>query len=318
MTGPVCIIPARMASNRFPGKPLVPLLGLALVLHVYERCRLYEEFSDVVIIENEVNKGFTAANNQAIEIARSRYVLLLNADTIVIGNAITKTIDFADLHPECAVVGCRVLNPDRTLQRSCFLYPSLLNNLLAATYLYKLFPRNRFFARERMGWFRFDQAREVETVCGCCSLVRTEAIQQVGVMDVAYVFYGDDPDWCYRFWQAGWKVMFTPDPEIIHYGGQATKKLADKFAVHHKFMFQLYGAKLMFIRKHRSGAEFVFACLVQACFFFWRVPYWLVIGALNAKVRRMSINRAKACLVGGCYCLVGWKWLLVKGKELAG
>jgi GT2 family glycosyltransferase len=108
------------------------------------------EFLEVRIIENERNEGFIRANNQAIGIAEGRYVLLLNSDTVVLDNAIAKAVKFADEHPDAAVVGCRVLNPDYTIQLTCFMYPSLLNMFLAATYLYKIFPKSRFFGRLRM------------------------------------------------------------------------------------------------------------------------------------------------------------------------
>jgi len=128
---------------------------------------------------------------------------VLNSDTIVLENAIAKTVRFADSHPDAAVVGCRVLNRDGTLQRSCFMHPSLANGFLSATYLYKMFPRNRFFGRQHMTWWDFDSAREVEAVCGCFSLVRMSAIAKVGVMDETYFVYGDDNDWCFRFRKAG-------------------------------------------------------------------------------------------------------------------
>lgn len=274
------------------------------------------EFPDVRIIENKENRGFTVANNQAIETVESRYVLLLNNDTIIQDDAIMKTVDFADSHPEAAVVGCRVLNPDRTLQRSCFLYPSLLNSFLAATYLYKMFPRSRFFGRERMGWFEFDEVREVATVAGCYSLVRTEAIDQVGLMDDAYFFYGDDPDWCYRFRQSGWRIMFTPEPEIIHYGGQSTKDVAEDFTHNDKLLLHLYGAKLLFMKQHRSALEFVFACLLQAAFFLLRAPCWLFAGLLSHRRRGPSMQRARTYFAGAIYCLVDWKKLLLDRVEL--
>jgi len=138
-----------------------------------------EEFPGVRIIENKENKGFIKANNQGIEVSEGRYVLLLNSDTVVLDNAIEKTIVFADANADAAVFGCRVLNPDRSLQRTCFLYPSVLNMFLSATYLYKIFPRSKYFGRERMTWWDFDSVREVETVCGCFSLVRKEAVEQV-------------------------------------------------------------------------------------------------------------------------------------------
>ncbi|MBW2214930.1 MAG: glycosyltransferase family 2 protein, partial [Deltaproteobacteria bacterium] len=75
------------------------------------------EFPEARTIANSENLGFIKANNQAIEVARGRYVLLLNSDTLVLDGAIQKTVAFADQHPDAAVVGCKVLNRDRTLQR---------------------------------------------------------------------------------------------------------------------------------------------------------------------------------------------------------
>ena len=264
-----------------------------------------KEFPEVRIIENEKNEGFIRANNQAIRVANGRYMLLLNSDTIVLDNAITKTVKFADAHPDAAVIGCRVLNRDRTLQRTCFMYPSILNAFLAATYLYKIFPKSRFFGRERMTWWTFDEPRDVEVVCGCYSLARKKAIEQVGMMDPKYFVYGDDPDWCYRFSKAGWRVMFTPSAEIIHYGGQNTRQMA------RKFRWQLLGSRLIFMKLHRSPWTFPLACLSTALFFFLRIPYWLLLGIRLGKNRKEAFETAGTCFYGGLFCLFDWKRLLM-------
>jgi len=271
-----------------------------------------KEFPQVKIIENEKNEGFIKANNQGIEIAQGRYVLLLNSDTIVLDNAIAKMIKFADAHPQAAVVGCKVLNPDRTLQRNCFMYPSPLNMFLSATYLYKIFPRNKFFGRERMTWWDFNSVREIETVCGSCSLVRKKAIDQVGLMDEMYFVYGDDPDWCYRFKKNGWKIMFTPDGQIIHYGGQTTRQMARKFRL------QLHGSELIFMKLHRSKLTFLFARFLTASFLILRVPYWLAVAALRKHKRKLSIQTTKTYLLGSFYCLADWKKLLMNKEAVEG
>lgn len=264
-----------------------------------------KEFPEVQIIQNPKNEGFIKANNQAIEIAEGRYVLLLNSDTVILDNAIAKTVRFADQHPEAAVIGCRVLNPDHSLQRNCFMYPSVLNLFLAAMYFYKIFPKSRFFGREHMTWWNFDDVREVQTVCGSFSLVRKEAINQVGPMDGTYFVYGDDPDWCYRFKKNGWKIMFTPGAQIIHYGGQTTKQLPREFKL------QLYGSTLTFMKLHRSKLSFLIVRFLIALFLFVRVPYWLVTGLLGKRQGRQSITTAKTYLIGSIYCIVGWKNLLM-------
>lgn len=263
------------------------------------------EFPDVKIIKNAENRGFIKANNQGIKVAQGRYVLLLNSDTIVLDNTIAKLVKFADVHPQAAVVGCRVLNLDRSLRNTCFMYPSLLNMFLAATYLYKVFPKSKFFGREYMTWWNYDDVREVETICGCFSLVRNEAIKQVGLMDEIYFVYGDDPDWCYRFSKYGWKIMFTPDGEIIHYGGQNTKQMA------RKFRWQLHGSQLIFMKLHRNRWEFPFARLLSASFLLMRVPYWLIRATFRKGERQKSFETAMTYLIGCFYCLADWKKLLM-------
>ena len=271
-----------------------------------------KEFSEVKIIENEENEGFIRANNQAIEIAEGRYVLLLNSDTIVLENAIAKVVKFADAHPEAAVVGCKVVNLDRTLRKTCFMSSSLLNMFLAATYLHKIIPRSKFFGRERMTWWDFSDVREVETVSGSCSLVRKQAISQVGLMDEIYFVYGDDADWCYRFRKNGWKIMFTPEAQIIHYGGQTTSQKARAFRL------QLEGSKLIFMKLHRSRAAFPLACILVALFFFLRIPYWLAVGLFKRSQANRSIDQAVTYLIGTYYCLTNWKKLLMNREVVEG
>jgi len=188
------------------------------------------EFPGVRLIANTKNVGFAAGNNQGMAIASGRYLLLLNSDTIVLDRAIQTTVAFADAHPDTAVVGCRVLNPDRTLQNTCFMFPSVLNWFLFSTYLYKLFPRSRFFGREQMTWWLREDAREVDVVTGCFMLVRGSAITQVGMMDDGFFMYAEETDWCYRFKCRGWKSRFTPDALIIHIGGASAAKLSARRA----------------------------------------------------------------------------------------
>ncbi|MBN2180468.1 MAG: glycosyltransferase family 2 protein [Sedimentisphaerales bacterium] len=268
-----------------------------------------EHFPETIIIQNTDNKGFVLANNQGLEIAKGRYALLLNSDTVVLDNAIAKTIEFADTHPEAAVVGCRTLNPDKTLQPTCFMFPSILNLLLSSTYLYKIFPKSRFFGREFMTWWDRNDVREVSSVTGCYMLVRKEAIEQVGFLDERYFIYAEETDWCYRFRKNGWKVLFTPAAEIIHYGGQTTRQMSKEFKL------QLYGSILIFMKLHRSKFTFPFARFIVSLFFFIRVPYWLVKALLDKNDSKNSIDTAKTYLAGSFYCLTNWKKLLMN-KEV--
>jgi len=219
------------------------------------------EFSGAILIANDANLGFAPANNQGIAVASGRHILLLNSDTVVLEGALQRTLAFADAHPEAAVVGCRVLNPDRSLQNSCFMFPSLLNWFLFATYLDRIFPRSRFFGREQMTWWMRDDVREVEVVTGCFMLVRREAIDEVGVMDPGFFMYVEETDWCYRFHRAGWKCLFTPDGEIVHIGGGSAPKLSARRAAIGNASF------MRFMRKHWSRPATFAGRLLLASFY---------------------------------------------------
>ena len=245
-------------------------------------------FPQVSLIQNKENRGFAAANNQAIATARGRYVLLLNSDTVVLDKAIEKTLAFADAHTEAGAVGCRVLNPNSTVQTTCFMFPSLLNMLLSSTYLYKLFPKNRFFGREQMTWWLRNDVREVDVVTGCFILVRREAIEQVGTMDESFFMYGEETDWCYRLKKNGWKVMFTPVGQIIHFGGQSAAKIPVAMII------QLRLSILRFIKKHYSWPSHIIARFLIAIFFAFRLPIWFVIFILRPRRRNEATIKMQA------------------------
>jgi GT2 family glycosyltransferase len=243
-----------------------------------------QDFEKAILIANERNQGLAAANNQGMAVAKGRYLLLLNSDTIVLDNAIAKAVEFADRHPDAAVTGCRVMNPDRSLQPTCFMYPSLLNMFLAATYLYKLFPRSRLFGRERMTWWDRDDERDVEVVTGCMMLVRREAVADVGAMDERYFMYCEETDWCYRFKQGGWRVMFTPSAEIIHLGGQSSRR------VRKEMLIQLKLSVLKFMKKHHGWLVHKIACLLTIAFFAVRMPIWFVRSLLAREGREQELQ----------------------------
>jgi GT2 family glycosyltransferase len=226
------------------------------------------EFRQVKIIKNNENRGFAAANNQGITVAQGRYVLLLNSDTVVLNGVIDKVVAFADSSPKAGIIGCRVLDKEKISQPSCFLFPSVLNLFLATTYLYKLCPKSKFFGREHMTWWNRDDVREVDVVTGCFMLVRREAIEQVGLLDERFFMYAEETDWCYRFKQAGWQIMFTPNAEIIHLHGASSRQVKPKM------ISQWRKSMLFFFEKHRDPLTYGLVWILIALFFATRVPYW--------------------------------------------
>ena len=175
-------------------------------------------FPGVTVVEVE-NRGLGAGWNVGLRAAESRYVLLLNADAWLVGDALARLVAFADEHPRAAVIAPRLLNPNGSLQRSVRGFPTLWRLATEYLYLRKLAPRSRLLNSFYGGGFEYDEPRAVEFVMGACMLVRREAVEQVGYLDEDYFLFSEETDWCFRFREAGWQVFLDPDAECVHVGG---------------------------------------------------------------------------------------------------
>ena len=257
-----------------------------------------ECYPRVRLIRNEENRGFAVACNQGMRLTTGKYVLLLNPDTVVPSCTIGKVVAFADAHLESAVVGCRVTNPDGTLEHTCFRYPSLLNLALAVLGLNRLFPRSRFFGRQFMTWWERDSVREVDVVTGSFMLVRHEAMHQVGLMDERYFMYAEEADWCYRFAQAGWKMTFTPDAEIVHLSSQSSVQCWPKMYVWQR------KSVLLFLEKWRGAGTRRAANLLYMAWSLLRLTLCLTLGTLGI-ARSTARQRRKLNLAALKFHLTG-------------
>jgi N-acetylglucosaminyl-diphospho-decaprenol L-rhamnosyltransferase len=177
-----------------------------------------ERFPDVRVIET-ANRGLGAGWNIGIRETSSQYVLLLNADAWLAERALERLVEFADTRPRAAVVGPRLLNPDGTLQRSVRGFPTLWRLATEYLFLRKLAPGSSALNAFYAGGFDHDVERDVEVVMGACMLLRREAIEQVGDCDEDYFLFSEETDWCFRFRDAGWRVVFFPGAECLHVRG---------------------------------------------------------------------------------------------------
>jgi GT2 family glycosyltransferase len=184
-------------------------------------------FPEVHLVRSAQNLGFAAGCNIGLQVASGRYLLLLNPDTIVLDDVLSATVRYLDNHPNVGAFGCRVLNPDGTLQPTCFRDPSVLNTFLGLTGLARLrWPRA--FGRERMTHWLRDNDRDVDVVTGCYLATRREVVDDVGPLDSGYFFCGEEADWCRRIRIGGWAVRFAPIGDIIHLNGAAGRKLSER------------------------------------------------------------------------------------------
>ena len=207
-----------------------------------------DRFPHARLIEQE-NRGLGAGWNAGMRIASGDYFLLLNSDAWAVDDAVGRLAAFADAHPEAAVVGPRLLNPDGTLQRSVRGFPTLWRLATEYLFLRKLAPRTRALNAFYGARFDHDEVREAEFLMGACLLVRRKAADTVGLFDEDFFMFSEETDWCYRFRQAGWKVLFTPDAEFVHVGGATTSQNWGPM-----YREQLRG-HLRFFAKHRGARE---------------------------------------------------------------
>ena len=158
-------------------------------------------------------------NNAGMRAAQGRYTFLLNSDAWVVGDALDRLAAYLDAHPDVAVAGPRLTNPDGSLQRSIRGFPTLWRVATEYFFLRKLAPRSRLLNAFYGGGVRHDQTREVETLYGAALLVRREAADAVGLFDERFFMFSEETDWTYRFRQAGWTVAFVAEAEVVHVGG---------------------------------------------------------------------------------------------------
>src|SRR5262249_22670835 len=177
-----------------------------------------ERYPSVQLVEAE-NRGLGAGWNIGLRATSSRYALLLNADAWLAGGALDRLVEFADTRPRAAVVGPRLRNPDGTLQRSVRGFPTVWRLATEYLFLRKLAPRSSALNAFYAGGFDYDEARNVEVVMGACMLLRRDAVAVVGFCDEDYFLFSEETDWCFRFREAGWEVVFYPEAECTHVRG---------------------------------------------------------------------------------------------------
>jgi GT2 family glycosyltransferase len=187
-------------------------------------------YPQVSLIANADNRGYAAGNNQAIKCAQSPYILLLNPDVILPDNCLRPALEFMEAHPDCGALGIRQVHPDGTLQRSVRGFPTPQTVLWELLGFSRLFSASRRFGAYRMTWFTYDTVAEVDQPMGTFLLIRQKTMEQVGLIDEQFTIFFNEVDWCLRCKRAGWKIFFTPDAQIVHYGGASTVQVGAAMA----------------------------------------------------------------------------------------
>lgn len=207
-------------------------------------------FTDVKLIANSKNTGFSTANNQAIKESKGEYVLLLNPDTVVPENCFQALLEFADKTPDLG--GCGIPMYDgqgNYLPESKRGLPTPEVAFYKMIGLNKLFPKSKKFGKYHLGYLAPDQNHEVEILAGAFMLIRKKVLDKIGLLDETFFMYGEDIDLSYRITKAGWKNYYFAGSRIIHYKGESTKKLSTNYVK------VFYKAMVIFAEKHYAGSN---------------------------------------------------------------
>jgi GT2 family glycosyltransferase len=181
-----------------------------------------DEFPDVQLISSRENLGYADANNVAMRRAIGDLLLLLNPDVRVNESTFERAIAFTRAHRDAAAVSVLFRNPDGTIQPSLRGFPEPKALLWEVTGIRRIAPRNRRLGSYFMSWFDYDSVIEADQPMGTFLMIPRAAYETVGELDSDFPIFFNEVDWCYRAKQMGWRIYFTPDAEIVHYGGRGT------------------------------------------------------------------------------------------------
>lgn len=197
----------------------------------------------VRVLASKQNLGFTGGNNRALRIASGRYVLFLNPDAEVRSGAIARMAAYLEANPGVGAVGPRLLWPDGSTQSSRRRFPSRLTGFVESTVLQRWLsgsaPLRRFYMADEPA----DRPHDVDWLVAACLMVRRETLRRVGLFDERFFMYSEEVDLCRRIKNAGWRIVYLPDAEVVHHEGKSSEQnLTSRDLRFHESRF-LYYAK---------------------------------------------------------------------------
>ena len=210
---------------------------------------LRQEYPDAQLIANDENLGFTIGNNQGMAAADGRYVLLLNPDTEVVGDALGEMVAHMEDHPRVGALGPQLLYADGQVQSSRRRFPSLKTAFLESTPLQQRFPRSSLLNEYYMLDCDDQETQDVDWLVGACLMMRRTTLEGVGLLDERFFMYSEEMDWCYRAKQLDWRVIYLPSAQVVHHEGKSSEQV---LPVRH---VQFQRSKVLFFKKHYGGGR---------------------------------------------------------------
>jgi GT2 family glycosyltransferase len=181
-----------------------------------------------------------------MEISRGKYVCLINSDVVVSPNCLDRMLALMQANHDIGIMGPKMRCPDGSIGLSVMRLPTVLNTFCAVVALNSIFPTSRLFAGFSVRSDAIRTLKDVQVVTGWFWMASRTALKQVGGLDERFFMFGEDIDWCHRFLQAGWRVVFCGEAEALHYGGASSAGTPARFYV------EMRRANLQYFRKHHG------------------------------------------------------------------
>lgn len=208
-----------------------------------------KHYPHLTLIENKKNVGFGRANNQALDVMKGDYLLLLNTDAFVQADTLQKTVDYIESHPDCGLLGVRLLGSDGVLQPSCRYFPTQFNLFADRMGLHRLFPSIQLVDDPNTD---HNITQECDWVPGCYYLLRKKTIDEVGLFDPLYFLYSEEVDHCFSIKKAGWQVVYFADTDVVHIGGESAKSVSAISGVSRQVPHLQIESELLYFRKNHG------------------------------------------------------------------
>jgi GT2 family glycosyltransferase len=249
-----------------------------------------ERFPQVRLIENRNNVGFAVANNQAFPLCSADYVLLLNSDTRISGDALSLLVKFMREHPEAGAVGPKIVHPEMRLRvLSCGYQPTLRTLLNQYFFLSSFFPHMEIFrGTNLLIGVHDDRVREVEWLSGACMLVRRKVIEDVGALNEEWFMYAEDMEWCQRIMAGGWKIYHIPEAVVEHRLGASSEQNEEVSTMWVKSLRSYF-----IVSRHPSWFRLFLFDFILIAGLFLRAGIYAMRAFINAQHRALWKSEAK-------------------------
>ena len=219
-------------------------------------------YPNLHIIANARNVGFSRANNQAVLLAKGKYILFLNPDTLITDITLGECFNFAEGQPNFGALGVKMLcNDGRFAKESRRGLPTPWVSFCKMSGLTSLFPKSRTFARYYMSYLDKEQPAKIEIISGAFMFVSHKALQECGSFDEDFFMYGEDIDLSYRIVEGGFQNFYLP-LRILHYKGESTQKSS------YRYVHVFYEAMLIFFHKHYGNLSKLFTLPIKCAIIF--------------------------------------------------